>query len=120
MRAMLQALSEIQAIGQQVKGGFDLVVIHFDTAVKHVEEFSSHDIPNVIKRVNDGKYEFKGRGGTNFNGALNYAGSQGPDALIIITDGYPYQNDWGRQTVARTFWLITHHGAPAHPVAPWG
>ena len=107
-------LSEVAGM-MEAFDGFKIRVACFDTAVYNMQEFTSENLDTIDD------YQIHGGGGTDFDCIFKYLKEEGsvPNRLIVFTDGYPMNADWGDPTgsYCDTTWII--HGDP-DPHPPFG
>jgi predicted metal-dependent peptidase len=107
-------LSEVMGM-MDMFDGYRIRVACFDTAVYNEKEFNSDNMDTVED------YELKGGGGTAFKCIFDNLKDQGrvPKRLIVFTDGFPFEKNWGDETgeYCDTLWVI--HGDP-NPNPPFG
>lgn len=89
-----------------------LTVIHVDTQVRAVEEYSAQDAPINL--------EAKGRGGTTLGAALRYIEKEGIecDGIVFFTDLCNY--DWGTDPCVPVLWLLSNPYKWNHIPPPFG
>lgn len=81
-------------------------VIQFDTSI--------HGEPTPIsKKIT--RFQFRGRGGTDFTPAIQMADEKRYDGIIMLTDGYA---PFPKKPKARVLWALSKQGASVNP--PYG
>lgn len=107
-----QMLSETRGIMSTFRG-FQLTLASFDTELYNVTEYDESNVADVES------YEVKGNGGTDFTAIYAYLKENNivPNRLVIFTDGYPNNDDWGDAGYCPTLFVI--HGNDSI-VAPYG
>lgn len=87
---------------------YKLTVIHCDTQVQHVEEWSN-ECPLDLSAP---KYEFHGGGGTRLQPALDYVDVNGveADVIVVLTDGLTEKFDAKDAPNVPVLWLLTEKG----------
>jgi predicted metal-dependent peptidase len=107
-------LSEVMGM-MDMFDGYRVHVSCFDTEVYNTQEFTSENMDTVED------YKLMGGGGTMFACIFKHLKEEGrvPNRLIVFTDGYPYESNWGDETgeYCDTLWII--HGDPS-PKPPFG
>lgn len=100
-------LTELNAIVDQ-HPVYKLTVIHCDTQVNHVDEYSN-DMPFY---VDEKGYKFHGGGGTRLKPALDYIDVNGieADVIVVFTDGYCENFTEDMAPNAPVLWLVTEGG----------
>ena len=108
-------LSEVVGITQQYPA-FTIDVLSFDTKVYNHQEFNEMNVDDLYD------YKIQGGGGTIFKCVFDFLADREVKQLIMLTDGYPGDRDWGDSTGAwdgNTTFLI--HGDRAQRLkSPWG
>ena len=104
-------LTELNAIVDQ-HPVYKLTVIHCDTQVQHVDEYSN-DMPFY---VDEKGYEFHGGGGTRLRPALDYIDVNGieADVIVVFTDGYCEKFTEDMAPNAPVLWLVTEGGTKSN------
>jgi predicted metal-dependent peptidase len=102
-------LSEIRSLLTQFPET-EVIVVQYDTQVHSVERFGKG------KALAVKKWEWKGRGGTSYRLAFDYANKLAADCIIMATDGFP-NDGWPLRSAVRVpvMWAMT-----TEEKAPWG
>lgn len=87
----------------------EVVVIHCDASIQHVETFHAGEVPQL------GEIKRHGRGGTRFEPPFNYVEENlaDPDTFLYLTDGQAGFPDQPRYPVT---WVVSTNSI----TAPWG
>ena len=108
-------LSEVVGITQQY-AAFQIDILSFDTKVYNHQEFNEMNVDDLYD------YQIQGGGGTAFKCVFDYLADRDVKQLIMLTDGYPSESNWGDSTGAwdgNTTFLI--HGDRSQKLkSPWG
>lgn len=105
---MNKLLPELESILREFRKA-KLDVIEFDAKVQWRQEFTQIDLPIKVK-----KWEWHGRGGTEYKPVFDLVKKERPRALIMLTDGYPCDG-FGEDIGIPTLWLMTQDIK-----SPWG
>ena len=105
-------LSEVQGIMDSFTA-FKIHLFAFDTAVHNPQTFTSDNLDDMSE------YELMGHGGTDFRCVFDYLVKEGiePERLVMFTDMYPWDNDWGDKNYCDTLFIA--HGTTSIE-APYG
>ena len=105
-------LSEIQGI-MDAFTTYRIHVFCFDTDVYNPQIFTSDNLDEIAD------YQVTGHGGTDFNCVFKYLVKEGiePQRLVMFTDGYPWNDNWGDSNYCDTLFVI--HGNDSI-IAPYG
>ena len=93
-------LSEVQGI-MDCFTAFKIHLFAFDTEVHNPQTFTSDNLDDMTE------YELKGHGGTDFRCVFDYLVNEGiePERLVMFTDMYPWNNDWGDENYCDTLFI---------------
>jgi predicted metal-dependent peptidase len=92
---------------------FRIHLFAFDTEVHNPQVFNSDNLDDISD------YQLYGHGGTDFNCVFKYLLDEGiePQRLVMFTDMYPWDNQWGDENYCDTLFIA--HGTTTIE-APYG
>jgi predicted metal-dependent peptidase len=92
---------------------FRIHLFTFDTEVHNPQIFTSENLDDISD------YQIFGHGGTDFNCVFKYLLENGiePQRLVMFTDMFPWDNQWGNETYCDTLFIA--HGTTTIE-APYG
>jgi len=92
---------------------FKLHIFCFDTSIHRPAIITQSSIGDIDE------YQIIGKGGTDYSCIFRYLTNESlvPDQLIIFTDGYPQNSDWGYPNFCETLFVINRN---TNIVAPYG